>query len=147
MIKFLPPVLALGIFSATAFAISRPPKYFYEPTISTIEGTLLERVFPGPPNYESVAKGDEAEGAWLLALPKPITVIYDGKDGYSTSVNETETGVKVIQLATGEPRNFKILKSSLGKKISCAGTLFHRHTGHHHTRVLMYLDSCKPLRD
>ena len=141
------PILVLQLFSSLAFGRANQPKYFYEPSVSIIEGTLLERVFPGPPNYENVKKGDKAEGAWLLSLTRPITVFYDEKERDPVSFNETETEVRIVQLATGETKHFKILKASLGRKISCTGTLFHRFTGHHHTRVLMYLDSCKHLRD
>ena len=33
----------------------------YEPQIVSLAGTLRRKTFPGRPNYESVARGDEAE--------------------------------------------------------------------------------------
>jgi hypothetical protein len=46
----------------------------YEPEIVTLTGTIRTRTFAGPPNYESVAKGDAREDVWLLRLAKPLCV-------------------------------------------------------------------------
>jgi hypothetical protein len=35
----------------------------------TVTGTLTKQLFPGPPNYESVAKDDAEEKALILELP------------------------------------------------------------------------------
>ena len=141
-------LLSSGIFLSQSFAATSKEKvYLFEPTVTTLRGTLQTKDFPGPPNYEDVRKGDKVEGAWLLKLPKPITVFYDYKDGDPTSINETETSVKVVQLVTSEKKVFKILRESLGREIECNGTLFHRHTGHHHTKILMYIKSCKSFEN
>lgn len=39
----------------------------YGPTVS-LTGTLRSQVFPGPPNYKSIKRGDRKETAIILAL-------------------------------------------------------------------------------
>ena len=46
----------------------------YEPNAVALHGRIGRHTFAGPPNYESVAKGDEAEHVWVLHLAKPICV-------------------------------------------------------------------------
>src|SRR5258708_32838459 len=38
----------------------------------SFEGTLNYRIFPGPPNYEDVRKGDTPEPTYILKLEEPI---------------------------------------------------------------------------
>src|SRR5690242_5188894 len=49
----------------------------YEPLIVELRGVLIQRTFPGPPNYESIRKGDRAETSWLLDRPDSICVQED----------------------------------------------------------------------
>lgn len=46
----------------------------YEPAIVTLSGTLVRKTFPGPPNYESVKKGDRPETSWFLDLQESVCV-------------------------------------------------------------------------
>jgi hypothetical protein len=40
----------------------------------SFEGKLTHKVFPGPPNYEDVRKGDKPEPSYILQLPKRTCV-------------------------------------------------------------------------
>ena len=42
-----------------------------------LSGRLDHRVFPGPPNYEDVQKGDAPESAYILELASPRCFIGD----------------------------------------------------------------------
>jgi len=46
----------------------------YEPNTINLYGRITRKVFAGPPNYENVAKGDEAEQVWVLRLNRPVCV-------------------------------------------------------------------------
>ena len=109
----------------------------YEPEVVTLTGTIRQHTFPGPPNYESVAKGDQAERVWVLHLAKPICV--------SASTDwEKETGVSDLQLLLERRQSGK---SWVGRKVVVSGTLFRAHTGHHHTKVLLSVSGIKnPMR-
>ncbi len=58
-------IIAVVIFISknSAMAQSTPQSQClsYEPNIVTLSGTLVRKTFPGPPNYESVKKGDKPE--------------------------------------------------------------------------------------
>jgi hypothetical protein len=47
-------------------------------------GTLSYQVFPGPPNYEDIKKGDKPERAYIVKLDQPICAtgdeFLDGKE-------------------------------------------------------------------
>ena len=110
----------------------------YEPATVTLTGKISRRVFPGPPNYESVKKGDAPEVAWLLRLERPVSV----KAKQGDEFNQTRRNVRDLQLALG-PDDFKRYRSLLGKRVAVSGQLFGAHTGHHHTAVLLQVKSLK----
>ena len=106
----------------------------YEPDTVVLKGTIRRHTFAGPPNYESVAKGDQAERVWLLHLSQPICVS-------ASSDWEKETGISDLQLVFANRGQYD--KSLLGRKVDVTGTLFRAHTGHHHTKVLLTVSSIK----
>ena len=105
----------------------------YEPTVVRLEGTLIRKTFAGPPNYESVRKGDRAETYWLLRLVRPICVDRDKKD---PDVNPGHSDIRVIQLVIN-PQFYKTHAKLVGKHVVTTGTLAGGITGHHHTAVLL----------
>jgi hypothetical protein len=113
----------------------------YEPTVVTLEGLLSTKLFYGPPNYGETPQQDSKESAYLLSLEKPICT---DRDPNSAGLNEAETGVTVVQLVANTAELRQALQSALGRKVLVNGTLFHAHTGHHHTPVLLTL---KRVRD
>lgn len=106
----------------------------YEPDTVVLKGTIQRHTFAGPPNYESVAKGDQAERVWVLHLAEPICVS-------ASSDWEKETGISDVQLVFASRGGYD--KSLLNRKVDITGTLFQAHTGHHHTKVLITVSSIK----
>jgi len=105
--------LVASVSSSVGQSKSQTHRLSYEPAVVTLEGTLVRRTFPGPPNYESIRKGDRPETAWILELGAPVCVYPD----------------------SAEP---DIL---WGKEVIVMGTLYGVHTGHHHTPVLLTIES------
>ena len=103
----------------------------YEPDEVVLKGTIRRHTFAGPPNYESIAKGDRPERYWLLHLAQPICVS-------ASSQWEKETGVSAVQLILT-----KYDKTLVGRKVVATGTLFRAHTGHHHTKVVLTVSSIR----
>jgi len=99
---------------------------------ATIEGVLSAEEFPGPPNYESVQRGDRAEKCFFVSPATPICV-EESKD----QDQERESNVTRVQIAINRKGGFPVLERLVGRRVSCSGELFHAHTGHHHARVLM----------
>lgn len=136
--------LWLGIMKKLAFLILLSQGCFAGQCITytntEISGTLYRQTFAGPPNYESVAAGDIAETYFLLKLAKP-TCVSGGRP--ENDFEENYAAVSNVLLALTGPSAFESLRPLLGKVITCTGSLFSAHTGHHHTEVLLSEASCR----
>jgi hypothetical protein len=104
----------------------------YEPTVVELKGTLTVKTFFGPPNYGENPKTDSKEKEWILKLNEPVDVI--GDDGYPETISVH--GVRDLELVLSGRHS-----ELIGKKVIAKGTLFHAQTGHHHTDVLMEVQS------
>ena len=117
---------ALSVFSLNAAAQCLD----YEPSVVALSGTIVRQTFPGPPNYESVARGDRPERVWILRLARPVCVnVADHFDVH-------EDGQKQLQLVL-KPEFYKRFSHLVGKRVTATGTLFHAYTGHHHRKLLL----------
>jgi hypothetical protein len=96
-------------------------------------------VFPGAPNFENVKGGDAPEQYWVLQLSKPICVVPGTPD--SQHINEPESGVRQLQL---NQVDYKMSLPLLGKRVKVRGRLVHAITGHHHTKVMLEVQSIDP---
>jgi uncharacterized protein DUF4431 len=129
MTKF-PPAFALCL----ALAVAAPASatcLSYANRVS-ITGTLTRTVFPGRPNFESVAKGDEPETYFVLRLNPPACVDADPTDAEIPA----KRGITEIQLLLSSEQ-YAELRPKLGQRIGLSGVLFPAQTGHHHTPVIL----------
>jgi Domain of unknown function (DUF4431) len=109
----------------------------YEPALVALHGTLAREIFAGPPNYQDTRKGDKTETSWFVDLDVPICV---NEDKSEPDLNPTQKNIRRVQLVLrggGDDR----YKALLGRKVVASGTLFGAHTGHHHTAVLLTVNS------
>jgi len=67
----------------------------YGPTVVSLTGALVRKTFPGPPNYESVKKGDRPETNWFLDLGEGVCV---NESKNEPDLNPQQTGIHEIQL-------------------------------------------------
>jgi Domain of unknown function (DUF4431) len=103
-------------------------------------GSLSRPVFPGPPNYEDVKKGDKPERAYIIKLDAPICA---AGDEFLDSSQSFDT---VQLLVDDSAKNSSALSSRLaqlaGKRVEVTGKSgFGAQTGHHHAPLLMTLVS------
>ena len=101
----------------------------FEPAEVTLVGSLITRTYAGPPNYESIERGDRPERPFIVVLDQPICV-----DGDPTSDINTESVANVTEVQVGAEEE---LDAMVGRHIKVLGTLFAAHTGHHNTSVQM----------
>ncbi len=106
----------------------------YEPTLVSLTGKLVKKEFFGPPGYGEDPKRDSKEHAAILLLTQPIRVVAEKDDQF----NETRENVKEVQLI-----NIKRIALSpyYQKKVQVTGKLSSGITGHHHTDVLIEIDT------
>lgn len=105
----------------------------YWPTVVTLTGTLRSQAFAGPPNYESVKRGDRKEIATILTLVSNTCTTDKGSQDF----NAPETDIREVQLLVISDAHWKSVHRLMGKRAEVTGTLFHAHTGHHRTKVLI----------
>lgn len=114
----------------------------YGPTVR-LTGDLHSRVFAGPPNYESIRRGDRKETAIILKLTDPVCVT--GKDQADILV-ASETGIREVQLVVSNSAHWKTIRRLMNRRAIVSGSLFHAHTGHHRTQVLIEVTSLQNVR-
>jgi hypothetical protein len=128
----LPLVLASLI--ATAADCAR-----FEPAITQLQGKLILREYPGPPNYQSVAAGDTLERQWILELTSPLCVQADLKSEINAVSQADVREVQLVLLGSSPS-----LTSHKNRLVQVSGTLFAAHTAHHRTPVLLTVQSVLP---
>ncbi len=123
----------LILLSASAVCASAQECLSYEPAEVRLSGTISKQVVPGPPNYQDTRKGDKPETIWILTLNKAVCVT-----GNTDDVNEPEQSVTDLQLVL-QPNHFAQLSRMRGRntQVVSLGKLFHAHTAHHRTKVLL----------
>ena len=82
-----------------------------------IAGTIVRHTYAGPPDYESVTKGDEPLTVWVLQLDERICV--DANTRYPREVIQLE-----IELAL-TPEQFQRYRDLLGQRVRVSGELKH----------------------
>jgi hypothetical protein len=110
----------------------------YEPATVSLTGKLLRRTSPAPPN--SVKTGDRPETYWLLQLDNPVCVAGTAKAG---GLEPGETDIREVQLGL-PPWMYESHKPLVGKRVVGVGRLTHAISGHHHTAVLLAVNSLEP---
>ena len=102
--------------------------YYYEPSVSVVTGLLTTKTIDTT-EITDIGLID----IYVLNTTNPINVIWvDDKRDFC---EETVNNISTIQLSGLD--NFS---AYIGKRVRLTGKFFYRHTGHHYTKVLMYVD-------
>ncbi len=132
-------ILLLLLLIASASAVAQGNCLSYDPAEVNVTGTILRKTFPGPPNYESVRRGDKAETIWILHLHNPVCVT-----GNTDETNEPERRVTDMQLVLDGDEYPRFRKFIGGRsRVIIRGKLFHAHTAHHRTSVLLEVEDIR----
>ncbi|WP_129776461.1 DUF4431 domain-containing protein [Peristeroidobacter soli] len=92
-----------------------------------IAGTIVRQTHAGPPDYESVTKGDEPRTVWVLQLDERICV--EANRSYPREPLQLE-----IELAL-TPEQYRQYRALLGQKVRVSGEL--RHGGANYQKRLV----------
>lgn len=112
----------------------------YEPMVVQLTGLIQQQTFAGPPEWESVERGDQALTYWILHLNAAINV---GDDRFDF-INEPEKNVLEIQLVLNQQQH-KRYETYLEQPVQVSGTLFHQTTGYHFKKILMDVENIELL--
>jgi hypothetical protein len=102
-------------------------------------GTIKNETFPGPPNYESVAKGDAPEDYWILKLDSPIDVAEDREEYPVPEESKPQMNVSDLQINLDVYLNadYTAYQKFMDKKVKVTGELTQAYTVHHKTPVMI----------
>lgn len=82
-----------------------------------IAGTLVRQTYAGPPDYESVTKGDEPRVIWILQLDRHVCVESNARYPREAIEREIELALTKEQYAQYHPL--------LGRRVVASGELIH----------------------
>jgi hypothetical protein len=126
--------LVLAAFFVLLFAAPAGAECLSYAGRARVEGMLERKLFPGPPEYESIAAGDAPEIVWLIKLDAPVCVAADSTD--RSGINAAVARASAIQLVLTDEQ-YKVYARWVGTHIVLTGKLFGAITAHHRTPVLM----------
>lgn len=106
----------------------------------SFEGRLERRIFAGPPNYDSIRRGDRPEPAYILTLDRRIC-IDDG--GQFADLNNR---FNQIQLFSGNGRLTARLRAGVGHRVRITSDGFAANTGHHHASLVVDIRTLAVVR-
>lgn len=119
-----------------------------EPSV-TLRGKLRLKLFPGPPEYGSIEEGDRADYVWIIELDDPSFLI-------TLNTPENELSLDLADIVRREDAHDLILCVSGNLERTCEeyidqdviirGILFHAHTVHHYTPLLIDLKGILPQK-
>ena len=135
LISFVALPLLLG-----ASTVAQPPAVakpcldlLKEHSKVTLSGALTVQLFAGPPNYESIAKGDTEEQAFILELPTRLCA----NDG---AFIEASKKFDRVHLSSSVPAILKVLDAAVGRNVTVRGEAFGSHTGHHNAPLELFVE-------
>ena len=128
-------VLGATVFGASAMVLAGAPAHAAEGGTClpwdqpvTLEGYVLDGIFPGPPEYEDIGDGDMELHTQLLYLTEPVCV-----EGADPMEAEPIAATELVQLACPDLP----LSDMRGRVVTLRGSLFSQHTGYHRTPALL----------
>ena len=114
--------------------------YHYTPAAVALTGRLAQRTMPGPPNYESIARGDRPEVVMFLILDTPICTIGDYKDSPNSDAFPRQDTLQVRSTPATAPQ----LRRLIGSRVTIEGTLAEWALGRDRTPVLVDASAVRP---
>jgi hypothetical protein len=102
-----------------------------------LSGQLHYVLFPGPPNYEDVQRGDSPEPTYVLRLDHPICIVGDEFADPNKMFNEVHL--------VGSKETWPLLRASVKKRVSVTlKDQMGANTGHHHEPLVAWVTSIRP---
>lgn len=106
----------------------------YEPETVELDGRLVIQSKFGPPNYGEQPKTDEKVRVPVLVLKNPVSMLPSQEEGYNSPPVYRITQIQLAFSGTA-------YKNLIGQNVVVTGSLFHAHTGHHYTDVVLNVRS------
>jgi hypothetical protein len=107
----------------------------YEPQTVELDGRLVVQSKYGPPNYGE-PKTDQKVKVPVLVLKNEVSVLPNQEAGYNS-----QPVYRITQIQLAFVDSATVYNNLIGKNVVVTGSLFHAHTGHHYTDVVLKVRS------
>src|SRR5256885_6133321 len=111
-------VVLLAVAGAPPAPALADPCYHYRPAPVSLTGRLVQRRMPGPPHYDSFARGDRPVMVDFLILDAPICTLADYNDSPNSDAFQ---GQDTIQVRRAES-TWRDVRPLLGSRVVVSGT-------------------------
>lgn len=114
------------------------PSPHSEPLV-TLKGKLKLQLFTGPPEYSSIENGDRIDHCWVLELDNSsfLLALNAPSNELSLDLGDVLRRSDANQVMLGRSRMGDICPQYENQVVIVRGRLFHAHTIHHYTPLLM----------
>lgn len=134
--RFLPCLAAVVTMASASPAMAQQCHDLALGEPKSLTGTLTYVIYPGPPNYEDVQKGDTPEPNFVLRLPRPICL--KGDPDFADPARRFSAVQVVETRASGKMRPY------LGKAVTLTlKNPMAAETGHHHEPLVAWVTSVR----
>jgi hypothetical protein len=127
----------LGGHAPPAFAAEAPTKTCIDLTKAggkaMLSGILTVQLFAGPPNYESIPRGDAEERAFILELPRRLCASHGEFISATTAFDR-------VHVSASDDAILGVLKAAVGRTVIVRGEAFGAHTERHHAPLVLMAD-------
>lgn len=117
----------------------------YEPFEVSITGRVYSMLYPGPPNYESIADGDMAYRHYFLIPDTPFCTVADPSDELNGDADDVKL-VQLVLMKVGMGKWRSYMKKFYGNKVRVTGALYCGITPGSRTPIGMDVNSISIIR-
>lgn len=110
------------------------------PSLITLCGFLQLKLYPGPPNYESIENGDYPESCWMLQMDSRSFDIVSHTRVLEPALSMADimSTTNPLEIQLGLESNMrKFCENHINQKVTIQGYLSHAILAHHHAPFLM----------
>ena len=115
--------------------------YHYRPASVSLTGRLIQRRMPGPPHYDSFARGDRPEMVDFLILDAPLCTIPDYKDSPNSDGFQAQDTIQVRRAGS----TWQDVRRLTGRRVLVTGTLSEWALGPDRTPVVIDPTQVRPV--
>ena len=115
--------------------------YHYRPAAVSLTGRLIQRRMPGPPHYDSFARGDRPEMVDFLILDAPLCTIPDYKDSPNSDGFQAQDTIQVRRAGS----TWQDVRRLTGRRVLVTGTLSEWALGPDRTPVVIDPTQVRPV--
>jgi len=116
-------------------------KEILEGQLVRLRGMVWREMFPGPPNYESIDDGDQAQPYWILNTNRKIEIFGKSmENGKPYSAGSSSRFQLMLEPSFYSNREYTVFSD-----VWVEGTVMIGHAGHHKTKALIDVQKLEPI--